>query len=215
MKTKALLLTAMIVTVSFLSCKKTAQQSGIAYQLKTTNRSSAVARMQSGTISWTSGYASAKEIKFEAEDSAGHVEFKSETVQKIDLFASLSSLGNVTVAPGLYYEVEFKLELDTTATDAAFELKGTYNSTPVIFTVSSPFEIKGEQANVTIADEKSYTSVTALNLANLITGITSADLDAAAKDSTGSIVISASSNTSIYNTMLNNLHNSEEEDFHE
>ena len=215
MKTKALLLTALIITFSFFSCKKAAQQSGIAYQLKTTNRSYSVARMQSGTISWTSGYASAKEIKFEAEDSAGHVEFKSEAIQKIDLFAPLSSLGNVTVAPGFYYEVEFKLELDTTATDAAFELKGTYNSTPVIFRVSNPFEIKGEQANVTIADEKSYTSVTALNLANLITGITAADLDAATKDSNGAIIISASSNSSIYAIMLNNLAHSEQEDFHE
>lgn len=215
MKTKVLLLAAFIATASLFSCKKAIQKSGIAYQFKTTNPSSPIARMQSGTITWSSGYASSKEIKFEAEDSAGHVEFKSEAAQKIDLFSPLSSLGNITVAPGSYYEVEFKLELDTTATDAAFELKGTYNTTPVIFSVSKQLEIKGEQANVTIADEKSYTSVTALNLANLVTGISAADLDAAAKDSTGTIVISEASNSSIYATMLNNLQNSEEEDFHD
>lgn len=215
MKTKFLLLTSFIVAFFLFSCKKASRQSGIAYQFKTTNPSSALARTQSGTVTWTSGYASSKEINFQAENGSGEVEFKSEALQKIDLFSPLTSLGNLTIAPGVYSEVEFNIELAPTATDAAFELKGDYNGTPVVFRISSALEIKGEQANVTIADEKSYTSVTALNLANLMTGISSANLDAATKDANGAIVISESSNTSLYTIMLTNLQNSEEEEFHE
>ncbi len=66
---------------------------------------------------------------------------------------------------------------------------------------------------VTIASERSYTSLIALNLAGLMRGIPATSLDAATKDASGAIVISASSNTSLYNMMLNNLLDSEECDF--
>lgn len=226
MKTQILLLTAVMGSTFLFSCKKADRSTpGIAYQVKTTNRSSALgkantgsstttAREMGGSVNWTSGYASAKEIEFEAQNANGHVEFKSEALTKIDLFSPVSSLGNVTVPPGTYNQVEFQVELVPTATDAAFELKGTYGNTPVLFRVSSPVEIDGDLANVTIANDQAYTSVTALNLAVLMQGITSASLDAATKDANGVIVISASSNTSLYNTMLANLHNTEEEDFH-
>lgn len=224
MKTKLISITAIAAVTLIFGCKKANSPNGVSYQLKTTNRSTSLAfssgntptsaaRLQGGTITWSSGYASATEIKFEAEGSGNHVEFKSETPQKIDLFSPLASLGNINIPTGVYDTAQFEVELSPTATDAALELHGTYNNIPVIFRISGDFEIDAEIPAITIADGQHYNAVTALNLANLTQGISGSTLDAATKDGSGTIVISATSNVSIYDAMLNNLQNSEEEDF--
>lgn len=224
MKTKLISMTAIAAIFFIVGCKKTANQpNGVSYQLKTTNhsgtlartyaRGSSIAGVQGGTINWTSGYASASEIKFEAEGSGVHVEFQSETPQKIDLFSPLSSLGNVVIPTGVYNSAEFEIELLHTVKDAALELKGTYNNTPVTFTISDNFEIDAEIPTITIKDGTNYTALTTVNLAILTNGISAATLDAATKDGSGTIVISATSNASIYSAMLNNLKNSEDADF--
>ncbi len=225
MKTKLISMTAIAAIFFIVGCKKTANHSnGVSYHLQTINRSATIAnatgisntstlRAQSGTISWTSGFASATEIKFEAEGSDTHVKFQSETPQKIDLFSPLSSLGNIAIPTGVYDTAQFEIDLLHTATDAALELNGMYNNTPIIFRISDEFEIDAELPKITITDGSNYTASTALNLANLTVGISGATLDAATKDTSGTIVISATSNASIYDAMLNNLQNSEGEDF--
>lgn len=214
MKTQFLILTAFVATLLF-SCKKEDEpKPGIAYQLSTASRVSTLSGTQAGTITWTSGYAFSKQIEFKAQNASGQVQFQSETSKKIDLFSSVSLLGNLVVPQGVYSQVEFEIDLMPTATDAAFELKGTYNGKPVVFRVNSAFDLDADLANVTIADGKAYTAATSLNLANLAQGISAANLDAATKDASGAIVISASSNTSLYDIMIANLHNTEGVQFH-
>lgn len=224
MKTKLISMTAIAAVTLIFGCKKANSPNGVSYQLKTTNRSTSLAfssgntptsaaRLQGGTITWSSGYASATEIKFEAEGSENHVEFQSETPQKIDLFSPLASLGNINIPTGVYDTAQFEIELAPTTTDAALELKGTYNNIPVIFRISGNFEIDAEIPSITIADGQHYNAVTALNLATLTQGISSATLDSATKDSSGTIIISESSNVSIYDSFISNLQNSEEVDF--
>jgi hypothetical protein len=230
MKTKLISMTAIAAIFFIVGCKKANQSSpnGVSYQLQTINRSTTIARssisgtstlgsrvqgVQGGTITWTSGYASVTEINFEAEGTGGHVKFNSETPQKIDLFSPLSSLGNIVIPTGVYDTSKFEIDLLSTSKDSALELEGTYNNTPVIFNISSEFEIDAEMPKITIADGSHYNALTALNLATLTQGVSGATLDAATKDASGTIVISATSNASIYDAMLNNLHNSEQEDF--
>ncbi len=226
MKTKLISMTAIAAVTLIFGCKKAGNSNAnaVAYQLKTINRSTAlayspgstinpIARVAGGSISWTSGYASAEEIKFEAEGSDSHVEFHSETPLKIDLFAPLASLGNINIPTGVYDTAQFEIDLAPTTTDAALELHGLYNTTPVIFRINQSYEFDAEIPTINIADGQHYNAVTALNLATLTQGIASATLDAATKDSSGTVVISNSSNTSLYNSMISNLQNSEEEDF--
>lgn len=225
MKTKFISMTAIAAITLIFGCKKANTSNGVSYQFKTINPSTAVAYssgnpsimspvgVQGGTITWNSGYASATEVKFEAERSGSHVEFQSETPVKIDLFAPLSTLGNLNIPTGVYDTAQFEIDLSPTSTDAALELHGMYDTIPVIFRITKNHEFDAEQPKITIADGQSYTAVTALNLANLTQGISGATLGAATKDSTGAIVISESSNASIYDSMIANLQNSEEEDF--
>jgi hypothetical protein len=197
----------------FSACKKdngVSSQSSFKYKLTTTNRSNVVNRLETGNITWSSGYGSANMVKFEAKNSSGtQVEFKTSVSQKIDLFTSVASiLGTVTLTPGTYSEIEFKGELAPNAPDAALELNGTFTSgattTPVVFTVNSPLEIKTEKNNVVISDNASYTALTTFDLLRFTTGITEAMLNSATRTS-GKIIISATSNTNLYNIMLANL----------
>jgi hypothetical protein len=225
MKTKLISMTAIAAVTVIFGCKKASNSTanGVSYQLKTINRSTALAyssgstlapaRVAGGSVTWTSGYASAEEIKFDAEGSDSHVEFHSETPQRIDLFSPLASLGDLNIPTGVYDTAEFEIDLAPTTTDAALELHGLYNTTPLIFRITQSYEFDAEIPAITIADGQHYNAVTALNLATLTQGIASATLDAAAKDSSGTIVISNSSNVSLYNSIIKNLKNSEEEDF--
>ncbi len=202
----------------FASCKKENSQSSFKYKLTTTNRSNVVNRLESGNITWTAGYASANQVKFEAKNNSGtEVEYKTSVTQRIDLFASLASaIGVITLPPGTYSEIEFKAELAPNNPDATLELNGTFTSgattTPVIFTVNSALEIKTEKNNVVISDNASYTALTTFDLSRLTTGITEAMLNSAVKTS-GKIIISASSNTGLYNMMLANLDDCDEVEF--
>ncbi len=220
MKLKSILPFAVFISVLiFVSCKKSSTgTSSFKYKLATTNRSNVVGKTESGNVTWTSGYASANQVKFEAKNSSNvEVEYKSSTAQHIDLFSSLASvLGTITLPAGTYTEIEFKAELAPSGSDAAFELNGTFTSgavtTPVVFTVNSAIEIKTERNNVVITDGASYSAIANLNMAMLTQGITEAMLNSATRTS-GKILISSSSNSGLYAIMLANLDNCDEVEF--
>ena len=138
------------------------------------------------------------------------MEFQSSAVQQIDLFASvITGLGNVVLPAGTYTEVEFKITLNQNGTNPAMQLNGQYTSgtgviTPIVFNLNSLFELKAEQNNVSVTGSGSLTALTTLNLSFVSNGITQAMLNSATLTN-GKIVISASSNLSIYSIITNNL----------
>jgi hypothetical protein len=212
MKLIKILSAVIISTAALTSCNKmSGSTSGIEYLLKTINPSSAILRTDAtATILWTSGSATATEIKLEAKNNNKEVEFKSQNPGKVDLFASVAgSLGNVVLAAGNYSEVEFKIELNPNGIDPALQLNGNFTnssgtSTPVVLTVNSLLEIKSEQNNVTVTDNASVTALTTLDLSQLTTGVTQSMLNSAAITG-GKIIISSSSNTNIFNIIINNF----------
>ena len=214
-----LLSTAIAVTaLFFIGCKKnnSSSSAGVKFQLQTTNRISTLARLQAGSIQWTSGFGNVTEEKFEAKMSAQEIEQKSQTKQKVDLFTSISTLGNITLAPGTYTEVEFKVELNPTGTEGALELNGQFTSggitTPVAFKVSAPIELKNEKSNVAVTDNNSYKAITTIDLSLITKGITESMLNAAVKTN-GTILISSAINSNIFNLLVKNLHDSDEVEF--
>ncbi len=219
MKTNILFLTtALSVVLLFAACKKDNSSSEVRYQIKTINRSSTVARTLSGTVQWTSGYMSVTEIEFEAKNNTTVVKYESAAPQRIDLFAPLTTLGIITLPPGTYTEVDFEVELAPTGSYAALELNGTFTSgvvvTPVTFRVGSALEIEAEKDIVTIADDASYTALTSLNLSLLTQGITAVMLNNAQRTN-GAIIISAASNTNLYNIILDNIDDMDEVGFNQ
>mgnify|MGYP000539456300 CR=1 FL=1 len=203
---------SVFAAILLFSCKKENRPSSINYQVKTSNASAQIsARTNGGSLIWSSGYASAVEIEFEAESNNVEVEYKSEAKKKIDLFSPLSTLGTVTIPAGFYKDIEFEVEVQANGSDAAFFLGGTYTNsngvtTPVTFTLNATLEIEAEKENVTITDEASVNALTTWNLSLVTTGVTESMLNSAARTN-GTIEISASSNAAIYNIIYNNLRN--------
>ena len=219
MKSKKILFSLAFAAIFFMgACKKNLDTSSFKYKLTTASRNNVVARVASGNVLWTSGYASANQIKFEAKKADNsEVEFKSTVSQRIDLFTTLAPvIGNILLPPGTYSEVEFKAELAASGSDAALELNGTFTSgittTPVTFTAGSLLEIKTEQNSVVIDGGSGYSALTTLNLSTLTQGVTETMLNSATKTN-GKIIISASSNTNLYNIILANLDSCDEVDF--
>jgi hypothetical protein len=216
--TKILLCATAASQIFFTSCKKSndlpaTATSGINYELKATNSVATINQRlespQSGTLIWTSGTGSASLIKFEAKTNNNKVEFKSKALQSINLFTAINNkLGNITLPAGTYDEVEFKIVLAKTTTDAALELKGQFSSAgitvPVTFTVNTELEIKAEKNNVVVTDNNSYKALSTIDLSLLTKNITEAMLKNA-QLTNGTLVISATSNATLYAALLGNL----------
>jgi hypothetical protein len=218
MKTYQLLMTGAIAVLLFGSCKKSssddasASSSTVQVQLKVANPLVVVNLIEGpGSILWTSGSATATQVKLEAKQNASQLEFKSTGLQQIDLFASvLVSLGNIVIPAGNYTEVEFRISLNQNGSSSAMDLNGQYTNgttgviTPVAFSLNGLFELKTEQSNVAVTGSGSITALTTLNLAFVSNGITQAMLNSATITN-GKIIISASSNSNLYNLIINNL----------
>lgn len=199
----------LVSALAFTSCKKEnlGGSGGYKYKLTTSNRSNTVGRVDGGTVTWTSGTAFVNLLKFEAKNSSGaEIEYKTPVSSQVDIFSSLAQVvGSISLPTGTYSEIEFKASMSSSGSIPALELNGSFTSggvtTPVQFIVSSNLEIKSESNGVTISDASNYTALTTFNLTNMTAGITEAMLNAATKTG-GKIVISASSNTNLYNLML-------------
>ena len=202
----------------FTGCSKNSTGSGssITFELQTTNRSAIIARTDAGNIQWTSGTGSASEIKFEAKMNGQEVERKNHSLQKVDLMSAITILGDITLTPGTYQEVEFSVELNPTGADPALQLNGQYTSggitTPVVFTVTAPVELKNEKNNVVVTDNSTYKAITNIDLSLITRNVTESMLNAAVRTN-GTILITSSVNSNIYNILINNLHESDEVEF--
>lgn len=215
MKSPKFLVIAAMAVLFFGSCKKSSSDtetaSGMQFQLAVSNPTVVVGKIEGpGTVAWTSGSAYATMVKLEAKQNASQVEFKTTIPTQVDLFAPVAAtLGNVTLPAGTYTEVEFKISLSQNGSAPALELNGNYTNAssqviPVSFSLSSPIILKAEQSNVTITSNSNFSALTTLNLAFVSAGITQAMLNSATVTN-GKIIISASSNSNLYNIILNNL----------
>ncbi len=144
------------------------------------------------------------------EDSIS-IEYKWHGPELADLLNNQITLGNFVLQPGTYDEIELKVT--GTREDAGdlpvFYLEGTYKnnsgSRPIVVWVSDDVYFKTEKENVGVTDEGiNITSVIQLYLDQLMANVDPADLDNADL-SDGVIVISADSNTQIYQIVMSNL----------
>lgn len=207
-------LSIMVVAALLLlaSCSKDDNGGQLSYQLKTKNPNATVSRTSGGSVTWTSGSAYADKIEFEAEkDDDNEVEYESRVARRIDLFAPVSQLGNISLPPGRYEEIEIEVDLAPSVTDTAFILRGSFANNigytvPVVFYINELLEFKAEAEDITIGSAADITALTTLDLSQLTTGITESMLSSATLTN-GILVISATSNAALYSVILSNINN--------
>jgi hypothetical protein len=173
----------------------------------------------SNTLSFTSGSVNVSEIDFEAESKTVEIEYELKKFLSIDLFNLSPILGSINIPEGTYEEVELKLVLkkSTVSSTIPLTLKGTYKdanglSTPVEFYFNEEYEIEIEAENVLVKSNTDYIGLVNLQLNKLLVNIGSNDLSGATKTN-GVIVISNTSNLSLYNKFKFNLNDFGDCDF--
>lgn len=181
----------------------------------TTNKSAAIS---ADSISWDTAQMIVSSIKFEAElkslttgrDSI-EIEYKWYGPEQVDLLDSNFVLGNFILSPGIYDEIELKVngEKEDAETGPVFYLSGTYtNGTgnwPIVVEVWEDLSFKTEKEDVEITEEGvDMTSVIQLYLNELMLNVNPEDLDNA-QLTDGVILISSEVNHSVYETIFFNL----------
>jgi hypothetical protein len=229
MKYQFLLAAVTATSLFFSSCTKNDDEaadqtsSNVTYQIAATGHTNQLAGINAGeevstsgrtqgfAITWTGGYINASEIKFEAKGD-NKVEFKSETIKHIDLFDAIDAIGtigNIAVVPGTYEKIEFKTKLVPVGTSAAFELTGFYvnngDTIPIVIRFDAPIEFKFEKKTPTTIDGNiNFAALNTLSLDLLTADITSQMLSSA-NQINNTIVISKTSNSTLYELMWNSL----------
>lgn len=139
------------------------------------------------------------------------MEYESRVARRIDLFAPVSQLGNISLPPGRYEEIEIEVDLAPSLTDTAFILRGSFTNNigytvPVVFYINELLEFKAEAEDISIGSAADITALTTLDLSQLTTGITESMLSSATLTN-GVLVISATSNAALYSVILSNINN--------
>jgi hypothetical protein len=223
-----------MAVMALAACKKNGTMPSstgpqMSFQVKADNLSTNLASATQGSASvnsitgltWISGIANISQFKLEAKKNGVETEIKSKNLTNVDLFALSPSIANVTIDTGTYKEIEIRVVFRKTSDTSALPLmlKGTFTTSggtviPIEFDFNDDATIKAEAHNITVTSTTDFVALIHLHLGKLEAGISAADLEAATLTN-GMIVISNSSNTSIYNRVLSNLGNSGESEFDE
>ncbi len=177
------------------------------------------------TVNWTAGYVIASEFEFEAEkennnnqSDTSHVQYEVKGPFRIDLFAAPAPLASLNLQAATYDRVQVEiLGVKSTTGDPNFYLKGTYTNamgvvTPVVIQLNENFDIESDLSKWS-AQAITYTSLVKIHLDLLLQNISTTLLDSASQTN-GSIVISSTSNASIYQVIVANLRHMSDVEFH-
>lgn len=186
------------------------------FKFNTVNTTSSIpsGRVAANSLTFSSGFITLREIQFEAEtDEADSIEVNIEQVVVIDFATGETNpdLSGLTFPVGTYTEIEVELELNDDNNNPSVVIEGTFvdrndNSHPIRFEFNSgeTFEVEKE-GRITFAEGAQVLAEITFDPGMWFSGVTSEDLELATKNSEGIIVISESSNTSIFNIVADGL----------
>lgn len=232
MKTK-IIIPALLITLAagITSCQKdsTTGNSTLEFNLQALNKSYSLPVNATGTksaaatsaaITWDTAQMIVSKLEYEAQmktATTNHdsikISFEWKGPQLVNLLDASTILGNYTLLPGNYDEVELKVQgLKKDANGKpVFYLTGSYTNSsgvtmPISFKVYEDVLFKTDKDSVDVtADNSVFTSTILLYLDQLLVGIDPVILDNATLTN-GALIISANSNSEIYQVIMRNLH---------
>jgi hypothetical protein len=126
----------------------------------------------------------------------------------VDLFSVNTLVGTIDLLPGLYHEISLKVEgyKSDAGNIPVFYLSGNFTNTeglaiPVSIIVDEDIELRVKQEDVQIDGNSDYTTLVHVELDQLLADVTAADMESATLTS-GRVIVSASSNTDIYEKIV-------------
>jgi hypothetical protein len=164
------------------------------------------------TVNFTSGTANISGFKLEATKRNLQIEIRSKNLANVDLFSTNTALTGATIDTGTYNQIEVRVELSKSSTAALpLVLKGTFTNNsatamPIELDFNDDAEIKAQAQNVVVSNNASLSTIITMHLNRLLAGVSATQLNSATLTN-GTLVISSTSNTSIYAQVKNNLSN--------
>jgi hypothetical protein len=178
-----------------------------------TSQSISTGRVKANSLEFTDGSIKITEIQFEAETDTDSIEVNWQQNVVIDFATGQTTpdLSALTFPKGTYREVEVEIELLDENNEPSIVVNGTFtdsnnNTHPIRFEFNSgeTFEVEKE-GTITFGEGERVLAQVTFNPGAWFIEVSSAQLEAATKDSSGVIVISSTQNTTIYNTVADGL----------
>lgn len=210
----------MVGVISIMGCSDDpAPNAQVSYQFDFVKTQGPIdSRVKANTIEFSSGFITVREIVFDGESATGSVSITHEQVSVIDFATGVSTpdLGTVLIPAGVYTSVNLGIELQDEADDPTVLLIGTYIdgndvSVPIRFEFNSGevFEANAEGPITLVGDQTALAKITYAP-ATWFSAVTPGMLDNATRDSSGTIVISETSNANIFTLVADGLDNATE-----
>lgn len=169
--------------------------------------------LEGGSLVFTSGFITIREIQFEAESATDSIEVNLEQISKIDFATGVSTpdISGLSIPAGTYREVEVEIELQDDGDQPAVVLNGSYTDAeglnhPIRFEFNSgeTFEVAREGA-ITFGGGESILAQVTFNPHVWFAEVSGEQFLAAGKDAQGVIVISSTQNTNIFDIVADGL----------
>lgn len=166
------------------------------------------------SVSWTTATANINKFKLNAKKGGIAFEVISSGLVNVDLFATLPSTINATIANGTYTNVELHVVLaKSSTTTLPFVLKGVYTTkagttVPVEFDFNEDVEIVAAANDLTIDGKNNFLAKVSLHLNKLLANVTAQEIDQTTRtvvNGTSTILITSTINPTIYNKIKNDL----------
>lgn len=202
--------------VILFSCEKnnTDSSSSLQVKMQAINKSSTIlksATLATPLFNWDVCTMNVSHIEFKAEgketenaQNSYKVSYEWRGSKVVDLFDASSVIGDITLDPGIYDEIQLEIEAakSQSATVPAFYLTGTYTNAqgtviPIEITMNEDFKFEVEKEGTTLDGTNDYSALINLNLALLMSGVSESDLGAATLTD-GKIIVNTTSNPNIY-----------------
>lgn len=231
-KMKQLVFTAILLGLISCSNDATNPTNQLRLKIQSTAKISTVMKTkslvsnQTASLLWDSCYMNVSKVSFEAKKSSSEgakdsaqVKFEWKGSKKVDLFSANPLIGEVPMGTGLFEKMS--LQLQSFKTDAGtapvFYLKGNYTNsagmtTVIIVNVNEDFEFKVESKDSKMNATKNFAGLINLNLTSLMSKVVESELDKATLTN-GKIIISISSNATLYDKIKGGLSSCEEANF--
>lgn len=216
----SIIATILLAVISLTACKKNSSTpapsklstSKVAFQMKVVNAVVTTTTIDTiAGLTWHAGTANISRFVFEAKRGGVSINIQTSNLMNIDVFSISPAITFVTLDTGVYKEIEIKAFLEPTSDTAHIPLKltGTFKNDsskliPIELDLNSDVTLKTELDNFDITGTTNYVALVEMQLEKLTVGVTAADLNAATLTG-GKIIISKTSNSSIYWKIRSNL----------
>ncbi|MCX2744212.1 hypothetical protein OO013_10065 [Mangrovivirga sp. M17] len=164
-------------------------------------------RVAASEIIFTSGTLNLEEVDFEAESSNTEIEIESNRKTSINLITGESTpeLPQVSLAEGIYDELELGLKLDGSSSNDAFILEGTFtdsenNSVPFKFLFNEYLEIELEAEGQFTFDGTGLVEIELFPY-QWFSQIDPLAFESASRNQDGEIIISKDQNNALFQTI--------------